>query len=355
MKLAEDHPGTFGQPGVLVMGTGPWEVDGLDPISGAELSANPNWWGRRVPVQHISIKFFSNDTSLALAFRASELDVDVLVLGPKAFRAASGATIESAPSCLDGFFYMNTQVAPWDNVHVRQAVAYALNRSDIIVANGGYAQPDYTLIPDLALRTVGSQAQINALLGSLPLYDYNPAEAKAELAESPYPHWFSSTLLEFSYGSVINISQVVAAELDKVGIDAQIKEVSLPAWSAAFAAPVAERPSGFSTSGCLGPDVSGYDHLLGSYNIPDGDNIAEYGPPAVDKLLTAGISTGNKARRFAIYSALLRRLATDEPYVPPYTDEYSIGLSHSFTVPDFPAEQLAWQFGDYALLVKPTS
>ena len=42
---------------------------------------------------------------------------------------------------------MNTQMAPWNDVHVRRAVDYALNRTDLINANGGYAVPTYTLIP----------------------------------------------------------------------------------------------------------------------------------------------------------------------------------------------------------------
>ena len=45
MKFAEAHKAKFGQPGVLLMGSGPWEVQSLDPTTGAELTANPNWWG----------------------------------------------------------------------------------------------------------------------------------------------------------------------------------------------------------------------------------------------------------------------------------------------------------------------
>ncbi len=85
-KFAQDHSGTFGKPGVLVMGSGPWEVDSLDPTSGAELSANPHWWGGTVPIQHISVKIFSSPTSEALAFRAGDVDLDTYILGPRASR-----------------------------------------------------------------------------------------------------------------------------------------------------------------------------------------------------------------------------------------------------------------------------
>ncbi len=349
-KFAEAHKGTFGQPGVLVMGTGPWVIDSFDPTTGSQLSANPNWWGGKVPIQHISFKFFTSDTPEELAFRAGELDVDPFILGPKSFQAASGVRLVSAPSCLNAFVSMNTQVAPWNDIHVRRAVAYALNRSDIIDANGGYAVPDYTLIPSQVLRTIASQAQVDALLKSLPLYQYNLAKARAEMAKSAYPHGFNTTLLEFVYGSVVNISQVVASELQKIGIHATIKALTLDAWEAAETGPVSQRQTSFSTGGCEGPDVSGYDHYIGSLGQ---FNLAGYVPAAVDKLVAAGLATTKPAQRFAIYSKLLQRVATDVPYVPLYVDEYTVALDNKFVIPAF--NQPAFQFDDWALQLKPAA
>src|SRR5262249_52012179 len=41
----EANEDTYGDPGTLVMGTGPWKFESLDPTAGAELVANPDWWG----------------------------------------------------------------------------------------------------------------------------------------------------------------------------------------------------------------------------------------------------------------------------------------------------------------------
>jgi peptide/nickel transport system substrate-binding protein len=351
MKFAETHKGSFGKPGVLVMGTGPWEPDSLDPTRGAELSANPHWWGGTVPVQHVSFKFFSSTTNEALAFRAGELDLDPFISGPKSFAATSDAKIVAFPSCLDAFFSMNTQTAPWNDVHVRRAVAYALDRSQIIAANQGYAAPDYTLIPPQTLRTVASQSQVNALLNSLPKYPYNLAKAKAEMAESHYPHGFTTTLPQYDYGSYLNISQVIAAELQKIGIHAQIKVLSENAYFSAQTGPASKRQTSFVQGGCVSPDASGYDAYLGSANLKQGEyNYADYAPQDVDKLLAAGLATSNPSTRFPVYSKLLQRLATDVPYVPLFLLDYSIALSKKFTVPAF--NQPGFQFDDYALQIR---
>ena len=64
-----------------------------------ELAANPNWWGGKVPVQHITVKFFSSETSEALAMRAGEIDVAFPTNGTSfasAFVAGVAALVRSA-------------------------------------------------------------------------------------------------------------------------------------------------------------------------------------------------------------------------------------------------------------------
>ena len=354
-KFAQAHKGTYGKPGVLVMGTGPWEAVSLDPTKGAELSANPHWWGGKVPIQRIAFSFFSSDTSLALAFRAGELDLDPYILAPpKTFAATSGAKLITAPSPNTGIFNMNTQVPPWNDIHVRRAVAYAINRADIIAANGGYAAPIYTLIPPVMLQTIASQQQVSALIGSVNHYSYNLSKARQEMAHSAYPRGFSTTLLAYSYGSSVNITEAIAAELGKIGIRAQLKVISLTAFTAIQTGPAGKRlPSFATTGGPASPDASGYDWLLGSQNIQAGQwNTADYTPPVVDSLLKAGIATTDPAQRFSVFTKLLQRLATDEPYVPLFAVNETVALSSKFTYPVFGPYTTS---GDYALPIKPVS
>jgi peptide/nickel transport system substrate-binding protein len=336
-QFAEAHKATLGRPGTLMMGTGPWKVDSLDPIKSAELSANPHWWGGTVPIQKLSFTFFSSETSLALAFRAGEIDLDPGINAPKSFAAASGAKLLTAPSCGNSFFGMNVRDSGWNDVHVRRAVAYALNRIDIIAAQGGYASPIYTMTPPSLLRSVASQSQINALLGSIPLYQYNLAKAKQEIAESAYPHGFSATITSSNDATDLNVNQVIAAELAKIGIKLQIKPIDVNAWTAMESGPASGRSTALSDgNGCFQPDPGTYGDFLGSANTqPGGWNFADYAPPAVDTLLAQGTATSNPAQRFAVYSKLFQRLQADEPYVGLFVSDYAAALSPSFTWPGF--------------------
>ena len=354
-SFALAHKGTMGNPGVLIEGTGPWKYDSLDPTKGAQLSANPRWWGGRVPIQRISFTFFSSETSEALAFRAGEIDLDPYITDPRSFAATSGAKLLSTPDCASDMFSMNTMNAPWNDVHVRRAVAYALDRTAIIAAGGGYASPNYTLIPAQLLQTIASPSQVNSLLQSIPLYPYNVAKARQEMAQSKYPHGFSTTLQEYTgLGQVINQSQVIAAELHQIGINAQIKSNTLTAWDALAIGPASKRPTSLFYSGCTAPDPSNYTTYLGSWGLqPGGSNMSGYAPPEVDTMINASVATTDRSSRFAAYSKLLERLGTDVPVVPLYTTDLSIALSSRFSYSGLSFYYL--QNGAYALNIKPAA
>jgi peptide/nickel transport system substrate-binding protein len=347
------HRATFGQSGTLLMGTGPWIIDSFDPTKGAVVSANPHWWGGKVPIQRITFTFYSSETSTALAFRAGEIDIDPFVSSPRSFAATSGANLLTASTCGNAIFSMNTTQPGWDDVHVRRAVAYALNRTDLIAAHGGYAQPVYTLTPPQLLDSIASQSQVSKLMNSLPLYQYSLAKAKQEMAESAYPHGFSTTILSYDYGTVPDVTQVIVAELAKIGIRAQIKEMTVNAWQAVESGPDGGRMASYGEDGCFQPDPSAYSDLLGSVNLQAGSwNEADYAPPAVNTLLSQGIATTNPARRFTIYSDLFQRLQTDIPYIGLYTLDDAVALSPKFTYVDF--NQWSWML-PWALSIRPAS
>jgi peptide/nickel transport system substrate-binding protein len=276
---------------------------------------------------------------MALAFRAGAVDVAPQVNDAHGFAATSGSRLVSVPSCQPGYFAMNVKVAPWNDVHVRRAVAYALDRPDLIRANGNPAVPNYTLIPPMNLRTVGSRAQVDALLATIPKYAFNLAKARSELAKSAYPHGFSTTL-DSGFPSDLNVQQAIAGELEKIGIHAHVRQISDGAWVARYITFHGSRQYGamFGGAGCNSPDPSFFTFFLGTKNTASGSyNFANYDPPAVDALITEGITTTNPARRLAIYGRLLKRLAADVPYVPLWVNDGNAAIARSLSWPTFDA------------------
>ena len=185
------------------------ELDRFRPTAGAGCRPTLNWWGGKVPIQHISVKVFSNETSLELAMRAGEIDLDPYILDTKAFASASGATLLTAPSCSLGVFSMNTQTAPWSDIHVRRTVAYALNRSDIITAAGGYNTPIYTYLPPSAFLELAAAPEVNSLIELVATLQVAALQSRPRSASRPIRGAIPTraVMSEYNYGSSINISE----------------------------------------------------------------------------------------------------------------------------------------------------
>jgi peptide/nickel transport system substrate-binding protein len=348
-SFAAAHQGTLGNPGVLIQATGPWQLISYDNTRTMELTANPHWWGGKVPIKHITVKYFSTETSMALAMRSGEIDLAFPSNG-KTFEAAagSGATLStwSPPSIY--FVSMNVKAAPFDDIHVRRAVAYALNRTDLIAANGGSltAAPQSTLIPPSQLLTLGTQAQVNAVLGGLPQYPFDLAKAKQELAQSKYPHGFTAKTEIDNYGNDVEVIQAIAAELQQIGITLQVSQVSSAQWSKDFA-----------TGGLGGivytafyaasPDPSIFpSYLLGNASTY---NMSRYAPTSVDTLMESGLADSSPAQRLSVYGQLLNSVATDVPYVVLFAGHNYTELSTKYTLPPFSVYPA---FSSWALLLK---
>jgi peptide/nickel transport system substrate-binding protein len=319
-KFYEENKETFGLPGTLVMATGPWQVDSLNPTTGAELSAYEDYWGGKPAIDEISVKSFAEDNSMALALRAGEIDLAPSVNGPRGFDAAAGGgTITTVPTCATTLFSMPTQTAPWDDVHVRRAVAHALDREDIIGATQGRAAgPLDTLISPILLESLASKEEVAAALETVTNYPHDPA--KAELAESQIPDGFSGEVVVPA--SAAPAAQVIAAQLEEIGIDLEVKQVGDTEFTSALVGPPAERPVSVVETGACSPDPSWDDLFLGT--LPDGEpstlNVANYVPAEIDTLMDEGLATRDPQQRLDVYTAILQRLGEDVPYVPLYAE-----------------------------------
>src|SRR5262249_33988817 len=146
------------------------------------------------------------------------------------------------------------------------------------------------------------------MIKSLPQYPLNLAKAKAELAKSAYPHGFNGnfpTVTQF-FG---NDPQVVANEVSKIGIHLNVQNIPFSAWIDHI---INKRGiSRLTDTNCLTGDR--HDFVT---NDLVGGRLTNYNPPALKPLIQQSTFYSNPAKRFAVYTKLLRLLAIDLPYIP---------------------------------------
>jgi peptide/nickel transport system substrate-binding protein len=346
-RFIDAHDSTFGDPGTLFMGTGPWIPSNFNPASGVDWTANPRYWGRRIPFKKVRINFYTDGPSMALAARAGDIDfAHVYGAGdPKTFADTSGWKVTTAPHCGIALITMPVHKAPFDDVHVRRAIAYAIERADILKASGVGASTTNYMIGAGLLRLLAPPAVVTKALKSVPTYPHSLEKARQELAQSAYPNGFSTIITAISTNT--NAQQVIAAQLAPIGITAKVDAQPPTQWRGEVFGPASGKPFTFIDTGACQPDPSWSPNLfLGNAAV----NAANYHPPAVDALLAKGITDLKPAERLKTYVAINGAVNTDVPYVPVFLDAMSYA-SNKYVYSGFGAY---WLNEPWALFFKPT-
>lgn len=345
------HKTDHGKPGVLFMGTGPYIPSNFRPTTGVDWTANPHYWNAAKyppPFKKIHVTFYADEQSEALAARAGDIDFVAAVGAPATFKATSGGwTVHTVGTCGVGMITMPTQTAPFNDIHVRKAIAYATNRADILKATGGgaVAQTNYIVARSL-LQLMGSPSAVTKALKSVPTYPFSLTKAKAEMAQSSVPNGFSVSMEEVNDPTTLNVSQVIAAQLAKIGIKVKVNANALGAWYGKILGPIASRPFGYIDTGACQPDANWEPSLFLNGNVLD---QADYEPASIGALMADGLIQTDPAKRLADYVNINKAVNAGVPYIPLYLD----GASYASKKYVYTGFGQYWNNEPYPLFLKP--
>lgn len=342
----------LGTPGYQLIGTGPWKIDSFKPEASVELSRNPYWTGPKQPAEKISITIFKEESATSLALRSGAIDGTFIVLAPKVFASIPGTHPLSGPGVSTMLLGMDTQLPPFNDVHVRRAIAYAIDTPAITKALfPGQGSPLATLAPSSVFSGLGSPAQINELIAALPKYEFNLAAAKRELAKSAYPHGFTTELqAQTAERSDLLFFEALVPYLAKIGIKAKVREIhndEVTGWvSKKVTVAISEEGAAFPD-----PEAIFLQFLPPSEISPPGSgaNFARYANPEVDKLYKEQSEALNTTTRRSLLRKMLTLIADEAPYIGLLTHTWVGSLSEKYVFPSF-----SWwtTFSPWALDVK---
>jgi len=117
------------------------------------LTANPNYWNYPAypKTQTIIIKFYPDATSLAAAIRSGDVDLayrQFTTTDIQSLMTTPGLKVYSSPGAFIQYLVINENRAPFNDINVRQGIAAAINRTDLIdTVFAGTATPLYSQIP----------------------------------------------------------------------------------------------------------------------------------------------------------------------------------------------------------------
>ncbi|WP_416261974.1 glutathione ABC transporter substrate-binding protein GsiB [Gibbsiella quercinecans] len=223
----------------------------------------------------------------------------------------SKLNVVAAPSILQRYISMNVTQKPFDNLKVRQALNYAINKDALIkVAFAGYAVPAEGPLPPAI-----------DFAASYKPWPYDPAKARELLKEAGYPNGFTTTLWSsHNHSTAQKVLQFAQQQLAQVGVKSTVTAMDA-GQRAAQVESVGVKDTGvrmFYTgwSASTGEADWALTPLFATQSAPPKQfNTAFYSNPQVDKDLAAALATTDRAEKQKLYKDAQDHIWADAPWI----------------------------------------
>ena len=228
--------------------------------------------------------------------------------------------LEKQPQVSTIYIAINTTIKPFDQVAVRQALNYAIDKQHIIQLLNGRATVANQVLPPL----------MPGFDKSYTGYDYNPDKAKSMLAAAGFPNGFETSMECISVDPQPKLCESFQQDLAKVDIKLTINSLAAPN----VIDDAGNGKPALTWSGGLGwiqdyPDPDDfYGPILGcGSNTPGGWNWPRYCNNALETQSKTLLANTDRTARLAGYAPFFKTLMDDAPWVPVYNGEYDIAHS----------------------------
>jgi peptide/nickel transport system substrate-binding protein len=211
------------------IGTGPFRFGGQQVNSYFQLDRYTGYWGPKAGYDSIKVNIVPTDSTRVAQLQSGQVNLisQVPPQSVSTLKASSNATVKTVVDGDGIWIGVNCKSpagSPWLNSKVRQAMAHAIDNAAILKSVAfGLGQLSAGLLPS-------EPGFAQSGLRQLP---YDPATAKALLAEAGYPHGFSIPFSAPVNGRVPyseEIAQAVTGYWAAVGIKASTTIQSYDAW-----------------------------------------------------------------------------------------------------------------------------
>jgi peptide/nickel transport system substrate-binding protein len=202
------------------VGTGPFKVSNW--VKGSSITFTPNkyYWEKGLPyLNSVKYLYAQNDNTRVLDLKSGQAQIadGIPYNQVDSLKTASGIQLQAAQVPYWVGMWLDHQYAPFKDLHVRQAINYAIDRSLInqqVFAGVG-------TIPNSVLP----QLKGDATNAQVAPYTYDLTKAKQLMSESNYPHGFNATLQYFTgYTEYTDLALLLQQQLKQIGINITLQQ-----------------------------------------------------------------------------------------------------------------------------------
>ena len=203
-------------------GSGPFVLQQWNKGSSVVLAKSEKYWGTAARFDQVTFRYFSDPNAMNTAMLSGDLDVISNVAAPQALSKFADATkYQIIKGTTNGEIVLgfNNANAPFTDVRVRQAICYAIDRQALMTSVwdgqgmliGSMVPPTDPWYQDLSQT-----------------YPYDPAKAKALLAEAGFADGLTLRLQVPTLPYATGAAQFIASQLKDVGVTVEVTQLDFP-------------------------------------------------------------------------------------------------------------------------------
>ncbi|MHC1759479.1 MAG: ABC transporter substrate-binding protein [Negativicutes bacterium] len=302
------------------VGTGPFKLK--EEMAGEYVLVEKfaDYWGGTKNIEQIKFVTVPEESTRVTMLKTGEADYigGVPPQEVKGLETTAGLAIRKDPSNRVAHIGFNLGKTPYDNVKVRQALNYAIDRALIVKSVcGGVGEPATSV---LAPATWG-YSNTNA-------YTYDVEKAKKLLAEAGFPNGFTGKLYtpEGRYFRDKETALAVAGMWKAIGVNLEVEVMD-------WAQYLKELKVANDKGNKMGAYFLGWESTTGEANYiistifaskniaPVGWNTMFYSNPRVDELAVLAGKTLDEKKRLEYFKEFQQIAAADAPWAPLYIHE----------------------------------
>lgn len=295
--IPESNDDTEGNP----IGTGPFKVASYSAGQNIVLEKNEDYWKTGYPyLDEVTFKFDADVDTAFMELQGGTIDILNYLTADQVTSLGDEFTIVTGSMNLVHALYLNNDYGPLQDVRVRQAICYAVDREEIneFLFGGASTIIGSSMIPSIKKyyneETAGT-------------YDYNIETAKSLLEEAGYADGFDLEItVPSAYSQHVSTAEIIVEQLAKVGINATINQVEWTTWL-----------SDTYTDRNYEATVVGVDATLvpgdwfSRYYSTAGNNFVNYSSEEFDTLFDAAQATIDEDEKIDLYKQIQQLLADD--------------------------------------------
>jgi peptide/nickel transport system substrate-binding protein len=291
-----------GQIATHPIGTGPFAFVARKSGDSITLRANARYWAGAPKIPGVTFRFISEPSTALSALQAGEIDWTDAVPAQRVAQLRNDDSLHLAVTPSNDYWYLalNQARPPWNDVRVRQAVAYAIDRPSIVQATSyGTAQANQLAIP-----------QGNPWFVPYDRYRRDIEESRRLLQQAGAAPKNMDILVTTEYPQTVTAAQVIADNLAPLGITANIRTVDFATW-------LDEQNSGhfdLLMMGWLG-NIDPDDFYYAQHHTGGASNAQKFSDPRVDALLDAGRTQTDQQARKDDYARAATLIADEVSYI----------------------------------------